>query len=97
LSQLFPLRFNGLQSPAATPRDMRATREAPMKDQEVVAAHLAAALITPTMTQAMVAAKGGPAAAAVKVYFEVLDALAAEDKRRQKPQDVPAVPPATGR
>jgi hypothetical protein len=48
-------------------------------DFRLIAAHLAAAMIS---AQAPENAKGGSAAAAAKIYFDVLDAVMTEQKRR---------------
>jgi hypothetical protein len=51
-------------------------------DPRSIAAHLAAALIS---SSSLENAKGGSAAAAAKIYFDVLDAVMNEQKRRYTP------------
>ena len=51
-------------------------------DPRYIAAHLAAALIA---GKALDKEKGGPAAAAAKIYFDVLDAVKKEQDKRYTP------------
>lgn len=51
-------------------------------DPRSIAAHLAAALIS---GKPLENAKGGQAAAAAKIYFDVLDAVMAEQTKRYAP------------
>ena len=50
-------------------------------DFEMIAAHLTAGIVD---SELMKAAKGKAAENVAKVYFDVLDALKAEDERRKK-------------
>jgi hypothetical protein len=54
-------------------------------DPRSIAAHLAAALIA---SKPLEKAKGGPAAAAAKIYFDVLDAVKKEQDKRYTPPTV---------
>jgi hypothetical protein len=52
-------------------------------DPRSIAAHLAAALIAAGTP--LESAKGGPAAAAARIYFDVLDAVKKEQDKRYAP------------
>ena len=54
-------------------------------DPRMIAAHLAAALIVGKLLEK---AKGGPATAAAKIYFDVLDAVKKEQDKRYTPTTV---------
>ena len=54
-------------------------------DPRSIAAHLAAALIA---SKPLEKTKGGPAAAAAKIYFDVLDAVKKEQDKRYTPPAV---------
>ena len=57
-------------------------------DPRSIAAHLAAALIA---GKALGKAKGGPASAAAKLYFDVLDAVKNEQDKRYAPSSAQQV------
>ena len=54
-------------------------------DPRAIAAHLAAALIA---NRTLDNVKGGPAVAAARIYFEVLDAVKKEQDKRYAPPRV---------